>query len=138
LDKNPLRVSIKTQDRRSLVSSVKSMLKKHLLTNSPGHPPPAFLFLQTTLSKSRGNKAYRPHSQTSDGSKCTVRCQTQRKCRPGYFSGATPLRFKRLMREHEKPQTKQLARATGSIYRNPLMRSSAEWAYFSDFFALAG
>jgi hypothetical protein len=47
---------------------------------------------------------------------------------PGIFPGATPLRFKKLMREHKKPQTMQFARATGSIYRNPLMRSSAEWA----------
>ena len=101
------------------------MLKKHLLTNSPGLPPPAFLFLQTTLSKNRGNTAEGRHPLTPDGSKCATMSQTQRTLCPGLNSGARPVSLQEIdARTQQNRRQCSFARATGSRYRLPNGRSS--------------
>ena len=114
-DKYALRVSNKNARPPKSRSFAKLMPNKHKPTNSPGHPPPAFLFLLTTLSKSRENMAKEPCPQPLMEANAPSGVKRSGGVGPGNFPVPSPLRFKKLMREHKKTAGKAV-RPRNTLY----------------------
>jgi hypothetical protein len=100
-EKDTLRVSTKTQDRRSLVCPRTRNPKGRKFTNTQGLRRLRFSSFKPHCQRAVRTPRVR-HPRTPDGSKCSTTSQRNGNRARGHFPEPTPLRFKKLVREHSK------------------------------------